>query len=170
MTRKRWRLVAAVLKVLAILVPVLDAQGQLVNDWTNPVSAPWESSSWSLGVLPAENQTVNITNAGYKAVDIDSETVATFPDSLTMSNLAVSAPSNALSTLLLNYAGLNTPVRVLNGCGIGANGTLQNLYSSFELDGVAGGALDISGGGAFIQQGGKPRLRRASAFGKARSP
>ena len=44
-----------------LLALALAAQGQLVNDWTNPASARWESSSWSLGGLPASNQTVNIT-------------------------------------------------------------------------------------------------------------
>src|SRR6516164_5540367 len=116
----------------------LSAQGQLLNDWTNPVSAHWESSSWSLGVLPASNQTVTITNAGYKAVDIDSATVSGYPDSLTVSNLTVSAPTNGLGTLLLNYAGTAAPLRVLNGCTIGTNGTLDNLESSFEVGGTNG--------------------------------
>jgi hypothetical protein len=131
----------------------LSAQGQLLNDWTNPVSAHWESSSWSLGVLPASNQTVTITNAGYKAVDIDSATVSGYPDSLTVSNLTVSAPTNGLGTLLLNYAGTAAPLRVLNGCTIGTNGTLDNLESSFEVGGTNGGDLLLDGG-TFVQEGG----------------
>lgn len=149
------------LNVLRILGPAagtlafaLGAQGQLINNWTNRSSARWESSSWSLGVLPAAGQTVNITNDGYKAVDIDSVTFAGFPDSLTISNLAVSAPTNALSTLLLNYAGTATPLKVLDGCVIGTNGTLENLESRFEVDCTNGGELLVDGG-TFVQAGGQ---------------
>src|SRR5438045_2683299 len=89
---------------------------QLINDWTNSSSAKWESPYWSLGILPASNQAVNITNSGYKAVNIDSGTFSAYPSSLTVSNLQVSAPSNNLSTLLLNYTGLAAPVKVLDSC------------------------------------------------------
>jgi hypothetical protein len=123
------------------------------NNWTNPVSAKWESPSWSLGKLPASDQTVAIMNDGYKAVNIDSATVSDFPSSLTGQNLEVSAPPNSLSTLLLNYFGLNTPLRVVNSSLIGTNGTILNLSSSFEVDGAAGGALTIDGG-TFTQEGG----------------
>ncbi|MGN6553821.1 MAG: hypothetical protein ACTHLW_08880 [Verrucomicrobiota bacterium] len=124
-----------------------------MNIWTNPVSAPWESPSWSLRILPASNQTVTLTNAGYKAVGINSTTFANFPASLTVSNLVVAAPTNGLNTLLLNYTGLGTPFRILNSCSIGTNGIINNLYSNFEVDGVAGGSLLIDGG-TFMQVGG----------------
>jgi hypothetical protein len=128
--------------------------GGTVNNWTNPASGRWDSAAnWSLATLPASNQTVNITNAGYKAGNIDNATVSGFPNSLTVSNLSVSAPTNALSTLLLNYAGLGTPLKVLNDCTVGTNGTIANYYSSLEVDGSAGGSLAIAGG-QFIQEGG----------------
>src|SRR2546421_11277811 len=85
-----------------------------INNWTNPFSAKWESPSWSLGTLPASDQAVNILNDGYKAVNIDSATVSGFASSLTVGSLEVGAPTNALSTLLLNYFGLNTSFKVLN--------------------------------------------------------
>jgi hypothetical protein len=158
MRKKAVRFVALLLKVLApaagTLAFGLRAQGQLVNNWTNPVSAPWQSASWSLGILPAADQTVNITNDGYKAVNIDSATVAGFPDSLTVGNLAVSAPSNALNTLLLNYIGTAVPLKVLDGCVIGTNGTLDNLESRFEVDAANAGKLLLDGG-TYFQQGGQ---------------
>ena len=119
------------------------ASAQVINNWTNPFSARWESSSWSLGILPASNHTVNITNAGSKAVEVSSATLAGFPSSLTVSNLAVAAPTNALSTLLLNYAGLGAPLKVLNKCSIGTNGKIANLFSWFEVNGSAGSQLLI---------------------------
>jgi hypothetical protein len=127
---------------------------QTVNNWTNPASARWEDPYWSLGILPDAFQTATVTNSGYKAVGVSASTFANDPSSVTVSNLAISAPSNALSIVLLNYAGLNAPFKVLNSCNIDSNGSLQNSYSSFEIDGAAGGTLDIGGGGTFIQQGG----------------
>src|SRR5438309_10240383 len=133
--------------VLTLLIPglVSVASAQVINNWTNPISTRWESSSWSLGTRPASNQTVNITNAGYKAVGIDSATVANFPDSLTVNNLFVAAPTNGLNTLLLNYAGLGAPLKVLKACTIGTNGIIHNYYSSFEVGGSAGGGLLVDG-------------------------
>jgi hypothetical protein len=91
-----------------------------------------------------------ITNAGYKAVGIWPSTVSNFPASLTVSNLTISAPANALSTLLLNYSGTTTPLRVLNGCTISTNGSLDNFYGAFEVD---SGQWNINSG-QFIQEGG----------------
>ncbi len=130
------------------------APAQVINNWTNPASARWDSSpSWSLATIPASSQSVNITNEGYKAVNIDSAIIAGFPDSLTVSDLFVAAPTNGLSTLLLNYAGLAAPLKVLNGCTISTNGMLDNFSSSFEVDGGADGQLLIDGG-LFTQQDG----------------
>ncbi len=129
--------------------------GSVVNNWTNPASGRWDSApNWSLATLPASNHTVNITNAGYKAVNVDNATFANFPASVTVSNLTVSAPTNGLSTLLLNYAGLGTPLKVLNDCVIGTNGTIDNFSSSFEVDGSGGGQLLVAGGN-FTQVGGQ---------------
>jgi hypothetical protein len=147
-----WKLSACAWALLAL---GLEARGQLLNNWTNTVSARWESSTnWSLGMRPASSQTVNITNAGYKAVNIDAATISGFPDSMTVSNLSVAAPTNSLSTLLLNYAGLGTPLKVLNDCTIRTNGTIANYYSSFEMDGINGGQLRVDGG-TFVQQDGQ---------------
>jgi hypothetical protein len=125
-----------------------------VNSWTNPASARWDSiTNWSLGTLPASDQSVSIANAGYKAVNIDSATFAKVPAPVTVSNLFVAAPANALSTLLLNYAGLGAPLKVLNNCTLGTNGIIDNFSSSFEVDGNAGGELLVDGG-TFNQVGG----------------
>jgi hypothetical protein len=130
-----------------------------INAWINPGSAAWEdASSWSLGIRPASNQSISIANGGYKAVGISSSTVSGFPASLTVSNLSISAPSSALSVLLLNYAGTSVPLHVLDVGSVGANGSLQNFYSSLQVDGsngvYYGGPFIIIDGGQFIQEGG----------------
>jgi len=133
----------------------LCAPAQTLNSWINSGSGNWDdTSAWSLGALPDSSQSVLITNSGWKAVAIDSSTPVNFPDSMIVSNLFVSAPTNALSTVLLNYAGLGTPLKVLNNCVIGTNGAINNFSSSFEVDGNAGGQLLINGG-TFTQVGGQ---------------
>jgi hypothetical protein len=125
-----------------------------LNNWTNPFSAKWESPSWSLGKLPASDEVVSIVNDGYKAVNIDAGTVSGSPGSLTVNSLIVGAPTNGLSTLLLNSFGLGTQLKVLHSCSLQTNGTLLNLSSSFELDGANGGQLRVDGG-TFVQEGGQ---------------
>jgi hypothetical protein len=143
---------------LSCTLPSLLAVGPQ-NSWTSLTSGNWQdASSWALGILPAGNQSVSIANAGYKAVSISSSTVSGFPASMTVSNLSVSAPSDALSVLLLNYAGTSVPLHVLDVCTIGANGSLQNYYSSLQVDGsngvFYGGPFVVTDGGQFIQEGG----------------
>jgi hypothetical protein len=138
----------------ALVLDNLQFSPAYVNSWTNPHSARWDAvTNWSLYILPASDQTVVINNDGYKAVNIDSTTFASNSASVTINNLLVAAPANALSTLLLNYAGLNAPFRVLDNCFIGINGTIENLSSSFEVDGNAGGQLVVDGG-TYSQEGG----------------
>jgi hypothetical protein len=133
----------------------------LVNSWTNPMSAPWEGgTNWSLGQFPASNQSVMITNAGYKGVGISPSMPTNFPASMTVSNLTISAPPNALSTLLLNYCGTATPLRVLNGCTIGTNGSLDNFYGAFEAD---SGEWSITNG-QFNEEGGTTVATNATTF------
>jgi hypothetical protein len=136
------------------------AWAQEINSWTNPSSAPWEAMYWSLGVLPDSTQSVMITNAGYKAVGISPLTRANYTNSMTVSNLTVSAPTNAFNTLLLNYFGTGTPLDVLNGCTIGTNGVIENLHAGFE---VQSGSWTVNGG-QYIEQGGSTVATNASTY------
>lgn len=114
-----------------------------VNQWTNTTSANWQDPYWSLGVLPDSSQTVEIVNPGYKAVGIRSSTVEDPPESLTIGSLMVAGPVNSANTLLLDYAGASTPLRVLNGATVGNNGTIENLHSGLAIE---QGALSITNG------------------------
>ncbi len=120
------------------------------NSWINPTSGNWENAaSWSLGVPPGSSQSVMITNSGFKAVAINPSTPVNFPGSMTVNNLTINGTTNTQNTLLLNFFGIGVPLKILSGCSIGANGTLDNFESSFEVD----GGLDLEGG-IFSQLGG----------------
>ncbi len=140
--------------IMALLTfAAASASAQVVNSWMNPASDPWENpGNWSLGIRPASDQTVAITNSGYKAVGISGATVSGFSDSMTVSHVFISAPDNALSTLFLNYFGTAVPLHVGNGVEIGSNGLLQNSYSSLQVDGAAGGSFLIEDGAKWFRK------------------
>jgi hypothetical protein len=151
-----YKCLTAILLFTALTAPA----ASLVNSWTNPMSAPWEGPYWSLGQLPTSNQWIMITNDGYKAVGIWPSTPINFPESMTVSNLTISAPAGALSALLLNYSGTATPLRALNGCSISTNGSLDNFYGAFEVD---SGQWNITSG-QFNQEGGTTLATNATTL------
>ena len=118
-------------------------QGQQ-NSWTNPTSAPWEEMHWSLGQLPGSGQAVFIENPGWKAVAIGLGTVQNFPQSVRPASITISSPANSYNVLLLNYAGFQTPVSVLQ-LRIYANATLTTLHSALQVNNALGGAFSIGG-------------------------
>ena len=135
----------ALLALIIWVGPGALIHAQVVNSWINPGSGAWEDgANWSLGSRPASGQSVAITNGGYKGVGISSATVSGFPGSMTVNNLSISAPGSALSALILNYFGTEIPLRVQNYGEIGANGSLQNFYSSLQVDGSTAGSYDGS--------------------------
>lgn len=82
-----------------------------VNSWNSDTGGNWDTaSSWSLGVPPGSAQSIMFTNAYWKAIVIDSSTVASAPQSLAIKSLTITSvsPTNGLyttrNTLLLNYA------------------------------------------------------------------
>jgi len=139
------------------VVPSATQVVALVNSWTKPTSGAWEEPVWSLGILPNSSQTIEITNAGFKAVGINPSTAVNFPGSLTINHLDISAPINSSNTLLLNFFGTNPPLRVINGVNVGTNGRILNLFSGLLVD---AGGLSISNGsvaqnGGFVIVGGR---------------
>jgi hypothetical protein len=127
-----------------------------VNSWTKPTSGAWEENVWSLGILPNSSQTIEITNAGFKAVGINPTTATGFPGSLTINHLDIFGPANASNTLLMNFFGTNPPLRVLNGVNVGTNGRILNLFSGLLV--VDAGGLSITNGsvaqnGGFVSAG-----------------
>ena len=116
----------------------------LTDSWTNSVSGYWEDPYWSLGALPGAGQTVLFTNAGWKALAIGANTAQNFPQTLTVDSITVSSPTNSFNTLLLNYAGLQTPLTA-NALTVGSNSAVVMYSSSLHV------SNNISIGGAFTQ-------------------
>lgn len=114
------------------------------NSWTGPTSGNWEDSSWSLGVLPGTNQSILLTNYGWKAVQISANTAQNFPQSLNVNSIDISSPTNSFNTLLLNYAGLNTPLTV-QAVTVESNSTMAMYSSALQLDGGNGVGLQVGG-------------------------
>jgi hypothetical protein len=144
------------------------------NNWISPVSGHWEDASWSLGIPPATNQSVFITNAGYKAVAISPGTPVNSPGTMTVSNLMVSAPEDGQNTLLLNFSGTAVPLHVLNDCTISSNGNVVVLYSSLRVEHnllittnasfVQEGGVTIATNGAFVDNGGLVAVTNATVI------
>lgn len=125
---------------------------QTTNNWISPVSGAWHDSTWSLGLSPRVSHSVQVTNGGSKAVMLNSTTRDAHPLSMTVHSLVLSAPSSATNTLLLNYFGTSTPLKVVDNVLVGTNGVLLNLFSGLTI-GAPTGALRIHGGQAHGEGG-----------------
>jgi hypothetical protein len=113
-----------------------------VNSWTSPGSGNWHDPSWSLGVLPDSSQSqIMITNSGWKAVAINRTTATSFPSTLNIRNLTVSSPVDSFNTLMLNFAGRESPLRVAESFHLGTNSVFLTLDSGLQV----GNAFNIDG-------------------------
>lgn len=138
LTRFNWFITAALMAIASF------SRGQ-VNSWTGPSNGNWEDAgSWSLGILPGTNQTILLTNYGWKAVQIWPNTVQNFPQSLTVNSISISSPTNSSNRLLLNYAGLSTPLTV-QSLSVASNSVMTMLFSALQLDGPNSVGMQIGG-------------------------
>src|SRR5881394_1851004 len=109
---------------------LFSAHAQVTNSWIKPGSGDWQDqTAWSLGVPPAQNQTIMLTNQGWKAVAIGPATVASFSNSMTISNLTIQGAWDTENVLLLNYFGTAVPLTVLNGLTLRDMAQIQNFNS-----------------------------------------
>src|ERR1041384_2479629 len=111
MTMQRQLLIVSIL-----WAGLLPASGQTTNTWISSGNDFWDHFvAWSAGVAPTSSfALVSVTNANTKTVTIDYFTAGSFPGTLTISNLLLSAPAGSTNTLSIAPAGSNTPLRVLN--------------------------------------------------------
>ena len=147
---------------LVISPRVVNAQA---NSWTNNVGGKWETGfNWSLGVPPGINQDISISNNTNKTVTIDATTTNS-PATMTINSLFVQGDEffvgpqlvTTTNTLLLNNAGLPTPLHVLTGgVGVGQLGVIIVNHSALRTDGgisVGGSSssmLIVTNGGSVV--------------------
>jgi T5SS/PEP-CTERM-associated repeat protein len=129
-----------------VLCPIGYAQA---NSWTNILGDKWETdTNWSLGIAPGTGQSVFVTNANSKAVTIDDITSGSFPATMAISDVTVSAPSNSVNTLTLLNAGSVTPLSCGQSATVGAGGAITVMGASLIVTNAAGtGILTVGTGG-----------------------
>jgi len=133
---------------LAVLVylafnPAVHAQD---NYWDFDGSDFWDvAGRWSLGIRPTNTHWVFITNATTKTVTIDAFTSGSFPESLTISNLTLSAPAGTVNTLLLDSPGLAVPLTISNAFTLGKGGVLRITNGAVEVQGSGSGSFFVDG-------------------------
>lgn len=86
-----------------------------------------------------------ISNANTKIVTIDSTTSGSFSNTMTISNLVLSAPGASVNTLRLLNAGTAKPLRVLDSFAIGSGGAVVITGSTLQVDGMLGGSFVVNG-------------------------
>ncbi len=114
-----------------------------VNSWLKPSSGSWEEQQWS-GGSPAAGQTILITNAGWKSVMISPSTMQAYSGSLAVDSITISSPVDSHNVLLLNYAGLQTPVTV-KAMTVASNAEVNMMSSALVLNGPNGTGMSICG-------------------------
>jgi hypothetical protein len=118
------------------------------NVWVGAGSGNWQDASWSLGILPGTNQTVWVTNYGWKAVQIGAVTAASYPQSLNVDSIVISSPTNSFNSLLLNYAGAAAPLTVKT-MSVASNSAVTMFSSALQINGPNGQGMTV--GGQFSQ-------------------
>ena len=144
-------LVCGICLLIAFGIPSV-SQAQ-TNSWIQSGDGVWQNSAnWSLSQAPTNTQSLVISNSLTKIVTIDSTTSGSFSNTLTVSDVIISSPADALNILDLSNAGTNTPLNVLNnfiitsgllrltGSGlwmeINTNAALTNATSAVLSNGV----------------------------------
>jgi hypothetical protein len=119
--------------ILTSLFSIVTTGAAQVNSWTNPASGNWHDPSWSLGVLPNSSQHIMVTNSGWKAVAVTRATALNHPSSLNIRNLTVSSPVDSFNTLMLNFAGRESPLRVTESFHLHTNSAFLTLDSGLQV-------------------------------------
>ncbi|MCG3150312.1 MAG: hypothetical protein PCFJNLEI_03795 [Verrucomicrobiae bacterium] len=106
------------------------------NSWLQATGGNWQDApAWSLGIAPAADQVIFITNATTKTVLADAQTLAQAATTLVVNTLRVDGPN----TLQLAALPTATPLRVQTDCRIGAAGNLDLTNAALVVNGGAVG-------------------------------
>jgi hypothetical protein len=129
---------------VGFVVLAISASAQTLNSWANPTNDTfkWETGSdWSLGVPPSVGQSIMITNRivttglngnRQKTIKIDATTASSFPGTMTVNDLTVSAPGATQNTLLLSDTG-SIALTVENSVTISSHGVLTINNSALQV-------------------------------------
>ena len=144
MTRAVW--LTFTVAISAIVATISSAQ---TNSYISATDGFWdEARLWSLAAPPSITQSgIFITNAASVNVTIDSITASEFPETLTISNLTISAPSNVTNTLFLQNTG-SIALQILSDLDIESGGSLVSTNSTLSVAGslTDNGMVVFSGG------------------------
>lgn len=129
------------------------------NSWIKPSGGKWEeTNAWSLGILPAQSQSVFVQNTNPTTVLMDRATAQNYQTSFSVSSLTVGT-SNTLAMSDTGEEALTAP------SGISLAGTLMmsNAVVSAQINGSNGvvvqtgglafGGLSFNGGNYFLTNG-----------------
>jgi hypothetical protein len=130
--------------------------GALTTDsWTNTTAGTfkWETgSAWSLDVPPSTAQSsIMITNVSVpmprqnrqKTVEIDATTASSFPSTMDISNLTVSAPTFNQNTLLVSDTG-SIALTIQDSLTVSTHGVVS-INNASVLAGTQNGTLTVDG-------------------------
>ena len=118
------------------------------NSWTNSASGNWEDPSWSSGQLPGINQTILFTNEVSKTLTITSSTAQSFPATLNVDSVTISAPPGSSNTLVLTNVPPQTPLTV-QSLTLAQDCSMALFSSALQLNGPNGLGMQV--GGEFTQ-------------------
>jgi hypothetical protein len=123
-----------------------------VNSWIRPTSSYWEDSvtNWSLGKLPDATQSVMITNAGWKAVAIGTNTAQKFPQSMTIQDMQIASPVDTHNVFLMNFSGFTVPLQ-MTGLTVGSNSDVLVQSSMLQVISTNANSGNIFLNGNFYQ-------------------
>jgi len=145
---------------LLFFLSILPSRGD-TNEWIRAGSGNWDDpTAWSLGILPNSSQSVEITNGVWKAVAINPSTPVDFRDSMTVNSLGIRGAWDTMNTLLLNYAGTDVPLTVLNGVTVQDNARIVSVNSALV---VQSGTIIVTNG-EILEDGGFIRTTNATMY------
>ncbi|HXB60589.1 MAG TPA: hypothetical protein VNU95_13540 [Candidatus Acidoferrales bacterium] len=122
--------------LVLLLAGVVTLQAQY-NGWNTTNSGKWEvGSNWLLGTPPGTNDVYESIFEGTAiTITIDAITSGSFPNTMTVNNVAIDAPAVMLE---LNNAGTTVPLHILDTLDISGYGNAEVIVtnSALQVDGA----------------------------------
>lgn len=154
------RIIAAIALSIALSLTASAA----TNSWTDG-SSKWETpGNWSGGAPSSSDNADIITNGGVNVITIDGTTSASFPGTMTISNLVVSAPAGSANTLSLSSATTSFPLHVFNSMLVSNGGSISITGSALQIDGSFSG-FSATIDGALTMNNGSILITNTGLFG-----